>query len=89
MIHYPRCIRKIGPLLYVWCMRFKAKHYFFNITKTLVKHQRHLAYHWENVNFHRFEFGPVKKVIIDSLEGGELLSDLFYVDLNSEVSTSN
>lgn len=26
MIHYPRCIRKIGPLIHVWCMRFKAKH---------------------------------------------------------------
>ncbi len=23
MLHYPRCIRKIGPLLHVWCMRFK------------------------------------------------------------------
>lgn len=26
MLHYPRCIRKIGPLLHVWCMRFEAKH---------------------------------------------------------------
>lgn len=31
----------------------------------------------------------MKTVVIDSLEGGELLSDFFYVDLNSEVSTIN
>lgn len=29
MLHYPKCIRKIGPLLHVWCMRFEAKHNFF------------------------------------------------------------
>lgn len=98
MIHYPRCIRKIGPLLHVWCMRFEAKHNFLkrsvknfkNITKTLVKqHQRQLAYHWENFNFQRFQYGPVKKEIIDSLEGGETLSALFNVNAYSDVSTTN
>lgn len=52
MLHYPCCIRKIGPLLHVWCMRFEAKHNFFtrsvknfkNISKLLVKqHQRQLV----------------------------------------------
>lgn len=56
MIHYPRCIRKIGPLIHVWCMRFEGKHNFFkrsvknfkNLTKTLVKkHQTQLAFHWK------------------------------------------
>lgn len=28
MIHYPRCIKKIGPLIHMWCMRFEAKHFF-------------------------------------------------------------
>lgn len=81
MLHYPHCIRKIGPPLHVWCMRFEAKHNFFkrsvkhlkNITKSLVKqHQRQLAYHWENFDFQRFEFGPVKKEIIYSFEGGDV-----------------
>ncbi|CAI5671395.1 unnamed protein product [Oreochromis niloticus] len=40
MIHYPRCIKKIGPLIHIWCMRFEAKHIFFlkelsKILKTL------------------------------------------------------
>lgn len=98
MIHYPRCIRKIGPLIHVWCMRFEAKHNVFkrsvknfkNITKTLVKqHQRQLAYHWENFNFQRFEFGPVRKEMIDNLEGGENLSAKFQVNAFSDESTTN
>ncbi|XP_035805853.1 uncharacterized protein LOC111571121 isoform X1 [Amphiprion ocellaris] len=98
MLHYPRCIRKIGPLLHVWCMRFEAKHNFFkrsvknfkNITKSLVKqHQSQLPYHWENFNFQRFEFGPVKNETIDHLEGGEVLSSVFDVNLYCEVSTTN
>ena len=70
MIHYPRCIRKIGPLIHMWCTRFEGKHNFFkrsvknfkNITKTLVKkHQNQLAFHWENFYFQRFIFwSPLK-----------------------------
>ncbi len=26
MIHYPRTIRKMGPLIGLWCMRFEGKH---------------------------------------------------------------
>lgn len=29
MIHYPRCICKIGPLIHIWCMGFEAKHNLF------------------------------------------------------------
>ena len=95
MIHYPSCIRKIGPLLHVWCMRFEAKHNFFkrsvknfkNITKALVKqHQRQLAYHWEN--FQRFEFGPVRKETIHNLEGGETLLAMLNLNAYSDVSTT-
>lgn len=51
VLHYPNTIRKIGPLINYWMMRFEAKHQFFtnaanntknfvNITKTLAhKHQ--------------------------------------------------
>lgn len=56
MVHYATCIRKIGPLLHTWCMRYEAKHNFFkkqlksfkNITKTLAKkHQSQVAYSWQ------------------------------------------
>lgn len=63
MIHYPRCIRKIGPLIHIWCMWFEAKHNFFKMFKSLTKsfakqHQRQLAFHYDNYCFKRFEFGP-------------------------------
>lgn len=86
MIHYPRCIRKIGPLIHMWCMRFEGKHNFFkksvknikNITKTLVKkHQIQLAFHVENFYFKRLQFGPITEVLVSSLEGSEALSALF------------
>lgn len=28
LIHYPRCIQKIGPVLHSWCMRYEGKHNF-------------------------------------------------------------
>lgn len=71
-------------------MRFEHTYFFFkisvkifkNITKALVKqHQRQLAYHWENFDFHRFEFGPVKKEVIGSIDAGEVLCSVF--DLNA------
>ena len=69
MIHYPSSIRKIGPLLYVWCMRYEAKHKMFkdyfknfkNITKSLAKrHQMAIAYHWETFTLKQKEYGPMK-----------------------------
>ncbi|XP_050988379.1 uncharacterized protein LOC127179124 [Labeo rohita] len=29
MMHYPRCIRNIGPIVHMWSMRFESKHNFF------------------------------------------------------------
>lgn len=68
MIHYPSCIRKIGPLLHTWSMRFEAKHKLFkntlknfkNITKSLAKkHQMAIGYHWDTLTFQRKEYGPM------------------------------
>ncbi|XP_035987597.1 uncharacterized protein LOC118560568 [Fundulus heteroclitus] len=82
MIHYPRCIRKIGPLIHVWCMRFEGKHDLFkksvknfkNVTKILVKkHQRQLAFHWEKFYFQRFQFGPLKDYPTNELNCTEVL----------------
>ncbi|XP_026018914.1 uncharacterized protein LOC113019411 [Astatotilapia calliptera] len=96
MIHYPRCIRKIGPLIHMWCMRFEAKHKFFkrsvknfkNITKTLVKkHQNQLAFHFENFYFKRLQFGPINEVLASSLKGSEALNKMF--DVSSIVSTTS
>lgn len=56
VLHYPNAIRKMGPLIHSWMMRFEAKHQFFtnaaqrtnsfvNIAKTLAKkHQEAVCY---------------------------------------------
>lgn len=55
LTHYPRAIRKIGPLKHFWTMRFESKHKFFtdsakttnnfiNLKKTLAqKHQQQIC----------------------------------------------
>lgn len=82
LVHYPSCIRKIGPILHVWCMRFEAKHNFFkrsvknfkNVTKTMVNaHQSHMAFYWETFNFERFEHGPTHIEMVSNLEGCDVM----------------
>lgn len=97
MIHYPQCIKEIGPLIHMWCMRFEAKHNslkksvknFKNFTKSLVnQHQLQLAFYYENYHFRRFQIGPLKVKSIDSLEGGELLCQTLHFDPCTDVSTA-
>ncbi|XP_068691920.1 uncharacterized protein [Montipora foliosa] len=57
MVHYPRCIVRLGPLVRHWCMRFEAKNSYFkrlshgvfnfkNICKSLAfRHQKLQCYH--------------------------------------------
>lgn len=55
--HYPDLVRRFGPLVNLWTMRFEGKHRFFkrvvhdtqnfkNVLKTLAdRHQYMVAYH--------------------------------------------
>lgn len=79
LIHYPRSIRNIGPVLHMWCMRYEAKHHFFksqlknlkNITLTLAKkHQSYMAMCLEVFSKERLTLGPGKMVLISDLIGG-------------------
>lgn len=61
MIHYARIIRKMGPLILLWCMRFEGKHLpfkklaqctqnFVNICKTFAfRHQE--AFYFQNNDY--------------------------------------
>lgn len=83
LIHYPRCIQKIGPVLHSWCMRYEGKHNYFkkqlksfkNITKTLAKkHQNHMAYSWRSsATFTRLDIGPGKMVSLNMVKGGSAI----------------
>ncbi|KAL3981345.1 alpha-tectorin [Sarotherodon galilaeus] len=77
MIHYPRSIRNIGPILHMWCMCYEAKHNFFkkqlksfkNITMTLAKkHQSCMAMYWESFSLERLALGPGKMVTLGELK---------------------
>ncbi|XP_023199004.1 uncharacterized protein LOC111610276 isoform X1 [Xiphophorus maculatus] len=86
MIHYPRSIRHIGPILHTWCMRYEAKHSFFkkqlksfkNITKTLAKkHQSYMAMYHESFGKERFSVGPGKMVTLCELKEGVAIAAKF------------
>ena len=98
MIHYPRAIRKIGPIIHVWTMRFEAKHRFFkntiknfkNLTKSLAKkHQMAVAYHWESMPFKRIETGPVKTISLDELCHGEVIAEELQVDVDCDMDVTS
>lgn len=58
VIHWPTIIKKMGPLYFIWCMRFEGKHSYFkdlaqkygnfkNIANTLAdQHQRFMYNQW-------------------------------------------
>lgn len=80
MVHYPTCLRKIGPLIHVWCMRYEAKHEYFcrvadavrnykNICKSLAKrHQIMQTYRLlANKPLEVLEVGPGRQTEIIGL----------------------
>ncbi|XP_065672066.1 uncharacterized protein LOC105845782 isoform X1 [Hydra vulgaris] len=44
LLHYPRLIKDYGPLRYLWCMCFEAKHQYFKKLAGAVKNFRNIAY---------------------------------------------
>lgn len=94
LVHYPSAIRKIGPLIHFWGMRFEAKHRFFkdavknfkNITKSLAqKHQMTIAHHWESEPLKSIACGPTKTVTVGDLKNGDVISDSLHVGINCEI----
>ncbi|KAG5271297.1 hypothetical protein AALO_G00178160 [Alosa alosa] len=94
MVHYPQCIRKIGPLLHTWCMRYEAKHNIFkkqlksfkNITKTLAKkHQCQMAYLWQSLDPNELKMGPGKMVSLNEMEVGVEVAEKFEVPVRTKV----
>src|SRR5277367_6564447 len=89
LIHYPRCIRLVGPLIRFWCMRFEAKHNFFrrlshivcnfrNISKTMaMRHQMMQCYNIysrKSIDSHALEVGPGSIVLLQDVADGETIA---------------
>lgn len=94
MVHYPMCIRKIGPLLHTWCMRYEAKHNVFkkqlksfkNITKTLAKkHQCQMAYLWQTFDPNELKMGPGKMVSLNEMKFGGKVAEKLEVPVRARV----
>ena len=100
MIHYPRQMRLLGPVVNFWAMRFEAKHRFFkrlghivcnyqNILQTLAKRQQmFLCYNLmsrKDLADRDVEIGPGSTSLVVSLERAEFLSASINVHLFSEV----
>ena len=70
LVHFPRIIMSIGPLVNFWCMRFEAKHAYFKSLKntcnfkniTLSLSRRHQKWLCANLlassEDHDYEYGP-------------------------------
>ena len=83
MLHYPRAIQKLGPLVQFWAMRFEAKHNFFkrvshvtcnfrNICKTMAfRHQIVQCYNLlcGTVLSHNTEVGPGHTTFLANIDG--------------------
>lgn len=94
MVHYPTCIRKTGPLLHSWCMRYEAKHNFFkkqlksfkNVTKTLaLKHQSHIAFSWLTFDPKRLTIGPGQMMPLNALDWGCEIAETLQLPINTRV----
>lgn len=93
LIHYPRCIRNLGPVLHMWSMRYESKHSFFkkqkksfkNITKTLaIKHQNEMAYRI-GLACRKTEMGPGKMITLDDSQKDREIALNMNVDVHSPV----
>lgn len=85
MLHYPRAIRKLGPLVHFWSMRFEAKHGFFkrvshvtcnfkNICKTQAyRHQMMMCYTLLSGQMfnHDFVVGPGCTLLLGTIDNFE------------------
>ncbi|PIK38618.1 hypothetical protein BSL78_24528, partial [Apostichopus japonicus] len=80
MVHYPTCLREVGPLIHVWCMRYEAKHDYFceiadncrnfkNICKTVGKrHQINEMYNFNSKqSLETFYVGPGAETTVSNL----------------------
>lgn len=58
MLHYSGVLKRLGPLVHLWCMRYESKHNYFvrlsekvcnfkNVCKTLaIRHQEHVLFNF-------------------------------------------
>ncbi|PIK45680.1 hypothetical protein BSL78_17458 [Apostichopus japonicus] len=89
MLHYPEAIRRIGPVINFWCMRFEGKHFFFkrfasiinnfkNPLKSMaVKHQMNLCHRLlsgKDLNSRQKEIGNGENMLLAALDSAHGIS---------------
>ncbi|KAG1670659.1 hypothetical protein GQR58_016758 [Nymphon striatum] len=104
LVHYPRCIRLVGPLIRFWCMRFEAKHNFFrrlshivsnfrNICKTMAyRHQWNVCYRMyskEPIDARSLEVGSGVVQLLANHDQGKIIAQNLHMGLFEEVFQAN
>lgn len=77
LVHFPKIILLLGPLITLWAMRFEAKHKYFkqlkkvmnfkNLCLSLCRHHQKLAAISRSSLFKENEYGPVRQLQGDDL----------------------
>lgn len=73
MLHYPRVIRSMGPLVHLWSMRFESKHKIFKqragMTKNFVNLTKSLA------EKHQLEMSVIENKYSDTIKMGKITNE--------------
>lgn len=101
MLHYPQIMRNVGPLWFVCCLRWEAKHRPFkqaaratnsrkNLSLTLaIKHQLNICARFLSkrpLNDNTFSFGRIEEVNTISIDNYNLFSDVLPSDINEKIT---
>lgn len=89
LIHYPRIMREMGPIVFLWCMRFEAKHLHFkklaqsvqnfvNICKTFSLRHQEYVYHINSI--------PTEPITFKHYSGNEDFDFSCYHDLLANIT---
>lgn len=98
MVHYPRLIREMGPLIQLWTMRFESKHSFFtnmikkignykDLCQTLAqRHQEQVLAQWKNKTVQiELKFGTGKYIVLSAFEHANVIGNYFQIPIDYEV----
>ena len=104
LVHYPRCIRLVGPLVRFWAMRFEAKHNFFrrlshvmcnfkNICKTMAyRHQYAQCYRFykkSNIREGEKEIGKGSVDLLANIPHCQEISEMCGLGVHEDVFVAN
>lgn len=99
MIHYPSVIRRMGPLINLWCMRYESKHNvlkrmatklhnYKNLTKTLSQRHQQLTATSGDLLTINIQYSPSKSYELENYLYADLIIEgIANFDLDTKITT--